>query len=389
MSDVQLLFLVLAVLYGWECACWVRRGSVAFTTWLGRTWRLVHPGTLFGNQRGGFIFAAPLPPLGTIFAANQFPLSLSPDAVLAYVATNVNRDWRPAQSETFLPFDALGDVQAKGKKVIVKGEVFWSAPTTSLARQVAGTLKRLAALSLAQREKAIHEFIRDGLDSVVVEQRWKGFQQHSRNVRFLDNVLLVYLFVLGPLVIWNFGFRLSWLGLLVGLVVLTATTAVLFQRAHKKLYPLAEDERFTHTLTVALSPANAVRACDALSRPLFETFHPLAVAKVFMPTNRFRQFASEVLLDIRHPALPVCPSDDTAMRATELFGRTALRQAVEQLLKRNGIDPDELCRPPAPADESCRAYCPRCGAQFTNVDVKCADCGGLPLAAFMDRKACG
>jgi hypothetical protein len=385
MSDAQLLFLVLALLYGWECACWVRRGSVAFQTWLGRTWRLAHPGALFGNQRGGFIFAAPLPPLGTFFAANQFPLSLSPEAVLAYVATNVNRDWRPAQSGRFLPFDALRDTQAKGKKVTVQGEILWRAPSMSLARHVAEALTRLAALPQSQREKAIHEFIRAGLDTRAVEQRWKEFQQHSRKVRLLGNVLFAHLFVLAPSLIWNLGLKLSWLGLLLGLVLLTVTTAVLFHRAHKKLYPSAGDERFTHTLTVALSPANAARACDTLSRPLFETFYPLAVAKVFLPENRFRQFAREVLLDIRHPALPVCPSDDSGPRATELFARTALRGAAEQLLKRSGIEPDELCRPPTPADDSCRAYCPRCGAQFTTLDASCADCGGLKLVAFTGK----
>ena len=66
MSDLQLLFLVLALLYGWECACWVGRGSVAIRSWLGRRWRITHPGTLLGNQRGGFVFAHPLPPLGTL-----------------------------------------------------------------------------------------------------------------------------------------------------------------------------------------------------------------------------------------------------------------------------------------------------------------------------------
>jgi len=385
MSDLQWLFLVLALLYGWECACWVRRGSVAFKTWLGRGWQLTHPGTVLGNQRGGFIFASPFPPLGTFFAANQFPLSLSPDAVLAYVAPTVNRDWRPPQSGRFLDFDAVRDVWVKGKKVIAQGQVLWSAPTMSLARHVAETLKCLASLTPPQREKAIHELITAGLDSKDVEQRWMAFRQHSGNVRILGNVLFLHLFVLAPVLIWNLGFKLSWLGLLLGLVVLTVTTAVMFQRAHKKLYPLAEDERFTHTLTVALSPANAVRACDALSRPLFETFHPLALARVFLPDNRSRQFAREVLLDIRHPALPVCPSDDPAARATELFARAALRNAVEQLLKRNGFDPDELCRPPAPTDDSCRAYCPRCGAQFTSVDAVCADCGGLELVAFGAR----
>ena len=65
MNDVQLLFVVLACLYGWECACWVRRGGLAFVTWLGRHWSAQQPGALVGNQRGGFIFVPPLPPLGT------------------------------------------------------------------------------------------------------------------------------------------------------------------------------------------------------------------------------------------------------------------------------------------------------------------------------------
>ena len=52
--------------------------------------------------------AAPLPPLGTLLTANQFPLSLSPETALAFVSTNVNPDWRPAQSGRALPWDAIG-----------------------------------------------------------------------------------------------------------------------------------------------------------------------------------------------------------------------------------------------------------------------------------------
>jgi hypothetical protein len=178
---------------------------------------------------------------------------------------------------------------------------------------------------------------------------------------------------------------LSWLGLLAGLFALAIATATLFRRAHRALYPDAEDERFTHTLTIALSPANAMRAHDALSRPLLEEFHPLAVAKVFLPEAGFHDFARRVLLDLRHPALPDCPSEDAAARRAEFFWRTVLREAAEAMLKRSGLQPDDLCRPPKPADESCRAFCPRCLAQFTSTTGHCADCGGLELVAFNAR----
>jgi len=382
MSDLQLLFLVLAALYGWECAVWLRRGSVAFTTWLGRAWCARHPGMLLGNQRGGFVFAAPLPPLGTLLTANQFPLSLSPEAALAFVAMNVNPGWRPAQSGRWLALEAVREVRADGKKVVVNGEVWLVAPSTSYARFVAGQVSQLAKLKATERGKAILDFAAASLDTKTVEKRWQEFRRHSRRLRWLSNALVVFVLAVTPAVVWFVGLRLSWLGLLVGLLALMVATATEFRRAHRALYPDAEDDCFTHTLTIALSPANAMRALDVLSRPLLEAFHPLAVAKVFLPTTDYHNHARRVLLDLRHPALPYGPGDNAILCGAEAYWRGALREAAEGLLKRSGIQPDELCRPPKPAEAACRAYCPRCHAQFTSVESRCADCGGLALAGF-------
>lgn len=382
MSDLQLLLLVLLALYGWECACWLRRGSVAFTTWLGRSWQAAHPGALLGNQRGGFIFAAPLPPLGTLLMANQFPLSLSPETALAFVATNVNPGWRPAQSGRWLALDAVREARAAGKKVVINGEVWLTTPSPGFARFVAGNFLRIAKLELKQRERAIRGLMVASLDTEAIKERWQVFRTESHPLRWLGNGLFVYLFAVVPAVLGSVGLGMSWLWLLLGLLALMVTTAAFFRRAHRVLYPESGDERFTHTLTIALSPASAMRAHDILSRPLLETCHPLAVASVFLPQADFRKFARRLLLELRHPAQPVCPSDDPGARAAESFSRRLLREAVEDMLQRIGLQPDDLCRPPKPADVSCRAYCPRCGAQFTTPAGECADCGGLALMAF-------
>jgi len=116
MSELQLLFVVFALIYLWECVCWINRGSVGFLTWFGRRWRIAHPASLVGNQSGGFILAHPLPPLGGVLIGNQFPLSISPDAVLAYVATCVNSGARPTQSAKLFKFEDIRKVEAIGKK---------------------------------------------------------------------------------------------------------------------------------------------------------------------------------------------------------------------------------------------------------------------------------
>ncbi len=382
MSEVQLLFVVLAALYGWECACWVRRGAVAFSTWLGGGWRVWHPGTLIGNQSGGFILAPPLPPLGTLFLGHQSPVSLSAEGVLAFVATNVNPGFRPAQSGRFVPFDEIRDTCARRNKVLVNGELLVTCASPGLARRCVEQLRQIAGLESSQREAAITDSYRRAFDIGAAERRREEFQGQVRAVRVLCNGVLAYVFVAAPLVIWQFGFKLSWLALLAGLLGLTGATSVFFYRAHRALYPDAEDERFTQTLTILLAPTTAMRAHDALSRPLLEEFHPLVLGRVFLAPNQFRDFARRVVLDLRQPALPHGPNDLPAAGETERWARRTLQREAEEFLRASGMEPAELCQPPAPADDSCRAYCPRCNAQFTTAEGSCADCGGLARVPF-------
>lgn len=382
MSDLQWLFLIVAILYGWECLCWLRRGSVAFVCWFGKSWRLSHPGTLAGNQRGGFVFAQPLPPLGCFLTSTQFPASLSPDGILLYVATDVNPGGRPAQSGQFLAFDQIRKITANGKKIKVDGRLLFKAPYPHTARLWADALGRLAKLSKAERAGGIEKFLRESFDDRAAEKLWQDYKNCSRKLRLFANVLFVYMFAVMPSMLWFVGLKPSWIGLLLVLLTLTITIAVLFNRAHRALYPEEEEERFTHTLILALSPATTPRAHDTLSRPLLQTFHPLVPARLFLPPTAFQAFAGRILRDVRQPALPVFPGIDAIHAATELYWRNALRKTMEGFLKRNGLDPEKLCAPPEPADESCRAYCPRCLSQFTTVDGTCSDCGGLTLVTF-------
>jgi len=389
MTDLELLFLVLAVVYGWECACWTPRGSVGFVTWQGRGWRLKHPAALLGNQRGGFIFASPLPPLGTVFTAHQFPLSISAEAVLAFVASNISPGARPQQTGKLVQFTELRKVEVRGRKLLLNGEVFIKAATPTFAENLAKQVRELAKVPGGERPRLIEQLVKATFDTKSLEARWQEFRERTRHIRLLTNFLFAYLFGFAPALIWSFGLSQSWLGLLIGLFLSTLATALFFRSAHKKFYPAAEDERFTHFVTILLSPATAIRAHDVLSRPLLETFHPLAIAKMFCGGQEFNKFARIVLIELRHPALPVCPGEKQIALLAEGSFRAILQRAVEKFLKQSKVDAEYLTQPIAPADETCKSFCPRCEAQFTTIEGRCADCGGLSLVPFstVDRHA--
>ncbi len=382
MSDIQFLFVILGGLYLWECASWLRRGGVACSTWLGRRWRIHHPAVMLGNQSGGFILAPLFPPLGSTLISFQPSCALGPNGVLWFVASNVNPGWRPHQSARFDDWESLADLKLRGKKLRLKDETLFSAPTTTRAQFLFQTLTKLAKLPSNQRPEAIQEFVRAAFDDKMIAARWAEFQAETKSLRLLTNALFVLVFMLAPVLIGFIGLKLVWLWLSLALVALTVSTSVLFARGHRKFWPEAADDRFTQALIIALAPATTMRALDIAARPLLENFHPLAVAKHFLPPAVFQCFARRVLLDLRHPARPTCPNPQPEAIATEAFFRQVQIETVEAWLAENKIAPAELCQPPPPADDSCQAYCPRCEAQFTTPAGTCADCGGVPLAAF-------
>jgi hypothetical protein len=373
-SDLELLFLVVLCLYGWECACWLRPGSVAFLTWLGKRWRPVS-GSPVGNQQGSFILAAPLPPLGIILTANPLPLFLSSEHVaVGGFAGALGKT--PAQRYRL---DDLKTVQANGRRLLLNGEVFIKTVSPGLTTYLAQFIQSLLKGNVNEREVAMEKMLRETFDTKAIEERWKQFEQQTTAIHWLTNGLFFYVFAIIPAIIWRFGLKMSWIGLLAGLLMLTVSTAIFFYRAHKKFYPQAEDDRFTHFLTIMLSPVTAIRTLDILSRPLLETFHPLAVTGVFCPPENLREMAKPILRDIRFP-LP--RNSEASLIAAEEESRAVFRKTLENFLKRNKIDPDELLSPPQPLDESCTAYCPRCLSQFIKTEGGCPDCGGLPLQTF-------
>ena len=270
----------------------------------------------------------------------------------------------------------------RGKSVRVNGVLFTLAQSTTHARRLRDDLRAMAAPPPEQRSAAIAKLIRSTFNTSTIKQTLALFDTQVKRVHWAANALLLFVFLVAPVLLWKFGLALAWMPLAILLVALLATTAFLFRRAHYALFPAAADERFNQFLMILLYPPAAIRACDALSRPLFEFFHPLAVASVLCPEARFRSFARQTLLDLRYPARPLATEGQPALAAVEDFSRATVLAEAESLVRRMGVDPEEITRAPEPMDAACRAFCPRCHAQFTTPDARCADCGGMPLRPF-------
>src|SRR5258708_25798114 len=115
---------------------------------------------------------------------------------------------------------------------------------------------------------------------------------------FLSNasvLLVVCLFLLAPVLIWQRGLERTWPILLAYLIWSLAWIGWSFLRAHRVLYPQQKEGRWQQVMVLVLSPFSAIRANDVLLRDLFCAFHPVAVGHVLLSKKGSHALAERIL----------------------------------------------------------------------------------------------
>lgn len=355
MTDGQWLLLLFSALYAAECLRWVP----------GRAWVLGGPGggwslrrplqhvALWGRH---WVLLPVLPPLRTHLLLETWPCT-PVEAGLELAAPE------GTTSPVCVPWADLKP-QAEGASLHLAPGV--KVPMLSEASALAWKtrLKEWAALPPEQRAAAFLKHARQTLDVRKVEQEADRTARATRRLRLLGTLIFITCFgVLAAVYRW-LGEGLAVLGIAGGLLGLMWTQAVLFWRACGR-QPTKVKFRAWKALAIALLPQNAMRAGDLLCGAGMVEFHPLA-ARALLPEQAWLRLLRQTWKAAVHGLHP---------------GDALRRQALEAFLKQEKIAEAMLEEVPERQPDSA-AYCPRCLAQFRQVDAVCKDCGGLPLKPF-------
>ncbi len=375
MDSQQGIFVVLGLFYLLESLVWLPRGEVAIAlTWNGR-FRLRHPGRLFGNDRGAIALKAVAPPGRRMFLAASPPIAMSPEGIA--------RERTAAAPQECLDWDSVDSISPAGRWIKINGCKWWKTPSEQNAVDLAKGLDGIRAAARNRRETLIQDWISDGFDVKEAKAALDGATAPIRRLEILGNILFVFLFVLLLPLSLFYSFQHLW-GWIAGLTLLqTIPIGVIYRRTHRRLYPEADDERFTAWLTMLLFAPSAIRAHDGVALPLLYRFHPLAAAIATQDKNDARDYAAFLMRESRFA--PVDASAEPSDRIAR-WHRDKSTQCLEACCESAGWKPTDLLKPPPRSDPESRSYCPRCLGEFILAEGSCSDCGSVPLQGFEDQK---
>jgi len=384
MSALGELVLVLAGLHAALGLHWFPRSAYVFRAFVGRRARVTAASSAWGSDRMALLFGPPLPGTGRFHLVELFPLALSRDAIVASPAFDPNPGGRTPRTNRVATWDEAGRARAEGRAVFLGKTRIVTTGSDALARHAARTLARLAALAPAERERAIGQFAREALDADAARVRAQAWEREARTLRFPASLMFLLLFIALPVAGVTVGLSLAWPWLLLALVLLQVWSGVAFFRAHRRLDPNERGERALRTLTVSLSPVEALRSGEVLGRDVLARFHPFAVGAVLLARHEFVLFAERVLRDALHPTPPPAPYVDARVQDVEFAWRAKLAHEILDAAQRAGLERNLATIAPS-GDPDERSYCPRCRQTFVLDSGTCADCFGLALAPLPSR----
>jgi hypothetical protein len=384
LSDTEWVMIVLAAIYLFECACWVRRDVVCLGSLLGRFRALPSP-SFMGNERNKLVVGNPSP-LARCFVSAPWPLAVSPEGICFPEGT-----WLPASKQfgngdaacRHLAFDDVCDqIVAVEKEVRVNRGTIVACSSEAQARQMAEMLREVAAADEDDRGRIIGGHLDRWTDNSAAAERFAELKKLSGSLRASGFMLFVLVFVCGPALYYS-PWQPTWRAAAIYLAFLFFTwmlTVWDYSVCRKSLLGERFSARFRHVGLLLLSPASAMRSPEVLLRNGLAGFHPLAAAAALCTKDRFAALARPMMLALEHPTPAEVPGEPEAARIDAWFRKKLLKR-MNSLLRRLEIDPIELLRPAAPLRDS-KSYCPRCHNQFVLDEGTCPDCGGLALWAY-------
>ena len=255
MTDFAELYLVLIVIYAFECAAFVPRRALGLVRRFGR-WRVRATFAPSAGWLRGFVFGEPWPPLSPALVTEPLPLVVGPDGLYAAEDGDVGR------GDAHVPWQKVQRVAADGTRLRVNGKVVALLATRVGARALAEALDGLAARSRPERESRLRRWLDARFDGAAMQARLPPMWRGTLAVRIAATALWVTVFAGLPVLLWT---PLAALFLAVGVVAVVAwiTAAVLFEVALRRSRWLPGGLRrdFAKGLAAMASPLATVRAC--------------------------------------------------------------------------------------------------------------------------------
>ncbi|MCB1229080.1 MAG: hypothetical protein KDN19_02375 [Verrucomicrobiae bacterium] len=373
MTDGEAFLLVFVLIYLSDCLVWLTPSGYGLIRFWKRGYFVRRARVSFEALGKGFAVINPLPPFGTVFIGEAWPISLSGEGIAPFSRENPNPGplLGGIRGAGFVAWNEVEKVVSQDGYLLVNGKRFARCASRAGAVVMAARLRKIRQLeSFEDREAAIERWLRERFSENHVRRRVALFRRIVSPMRLSVSLLFGIVFLLVPYAYWRYHDELRFYLVLLASWVLMLQIAIEYFRLHRRFYPRLSGERWQHLILAIVFPHYAIRSIDALSKGFLADSHPLAMARAIALPEEKARLESAVRRDARQP-IPLSKEHEKSATVAEEFRLRFFLPALETGGESNPeVDGDE-------AETHGVAICPRCRVSYDSIGIPCEDCGGL------------
>lgn len=383
MTDGEVLLLVFALIYLSECLVWLTPTSYALVAWWSRRHTVTRAAMHFSALGRGIALLQPLPPFGSVFVGQAWPVSPLPDglSLLSRETPNLGparEGARRRDSAAWFAWETIQGFRADASSVRIETPdppPPVACATAAHAVQLACDLEVIRRADPDARSRVIDRILRRSFRARRAGRKAAFFRRATAPLRLNQCVLFVAVFVGLPLSYWRFHDEPRFFIALGGTWLMMALVAIDGFLLHRRFYPRLASDRWQHLILSLIFPHYTLRTLDTLSKGFLADCHPTAMAAALADEPLAMRFLATVARDAHWP-VPLVHPDATAVSAADAF---RLRFFQPGFLAAFG--PQDRFAAIRPSDDNYPAHCPRCGTDYRAEGLPCDDCGGIRTVA--------
>ncbi len=196
-SNVEQIFIVVAILYAIEMLVWARGDSGVVSSFFGK-FRLRTSRSVLSNDFGRLYFSG-IAPWDAAFVLQPLPISVNANGFTNVLTAAAGSNRRPNVRAIYLGFEDQPSLTLDTHKVLIGGQIFCTLPTAASARNFLRTLHQLSAAEPKERQQLISRLHFEQFDVEGVRSRIKAWDLNTKKLGWCSSFLFLWIFAAGPI----------------------------------------------------------------------------------------------------------------------------------------------------------------------------------------------
>lgn len=382
MSVLIELYIVIVIIYLFECIILAdETTALLYSSWF--SFKMSYKEGVYKWSNKFVKFLNPFIPQMDVFKADFPGYSISPIGICSIRVNELRAQDDLPTRKTFYKFDEINRISLEDNVILINGDLTIKCSSSYEAAQIKKLLNEVSSSQSENIEQIVIDHLEGSFELKLLTDKMNSYEKKSF---ILKNIVLVYwifLFLILPVLLFNFGFYLVFekiLFILAALHILTIGSLVL---TYRSVYGKVYSSDFKSSLIkIMLSPLAACRSMNIISEEYLRQFHPIVIMQYLLPEGLFKLWGNKIIREYRY--LNAYNGTSEVEAQILQWNRDKINAQIENFITEQNYTPDDLLKPIISMSKNTLSYCPRCLTEYSIEAGQCSDCDGINLIALKE-----